>query len=159
MKRQYLFKAVILALAFTFNACDKGDDLLHGLDKVSYRAYLHNESGQDVTVLIRPGTGLVYEPYFVPKGAEVEIPDTELWGLQQRVYASDSVIFEFADGKRVTHCYVNMNYYQNPRVDSIVYIPTVNNIFFTGIEVSEGMRTWKESKIQAKKHRYDYFIK
>lgn len=150
--------ALTLASALTFTSCDKADDIIHSLDKLNYQAYLHNESGQDVMVVMRPRAWNDDDhTYYVRKDAVVEIPDTELWGLEQRVTDSDSVVFQFADGRRVVHSFTNPNYGQGK--DTYLYSPADNNIFSVGFEVPDDQESWVRSKIRPQKYRFDYTIR
>lgn len=152
MKRNILYLISAFMLAFT--SCDKADDIIESLDKLSYQSYLRNNSGQDVTVSIRPGRhGSTEEcTWFVPKDSVVEIPDTEKWGLEQRVFESDTVFFRFADGTCVLHYYMTENYPS----DKHTYVPEANNIFYTGYGIKED--TWITTKIRPKKYRREYCI-
>ena len=160
MKKRILPIATMTAglLSAGLCSCSKADDILHSLDKLEYESYLCNKSGQDVTVcFFSPTWGAAGQTYAVPKGAVVEIPDTERWHLCQRANATDSVVFTFADGKRLVHRYVNPNYGQSDGPYS--YIPQDNNIWRIGITVPDDEQTWTLSKIQPKKYRYDYIIR
>lgn len=156
MKHQFFGLTLALVGAAVLSSCDKTEDIISGFDKVSYQSYLRNESGQDVTVIFRPnGIGAI-EQYsrFVPKDSTVEIPDTELWGLQQRVWESDTVKFLFADGTCVLHYYLTENYPS----DKHIFVPEDNNIFFIGLDIPDEKVSWIRTRIRPNKYRYDYVI-
>ncbi len=141
----------------TFTSCHDAENIIDSLNKLSYQSYLRNESGQDVTVIMRPSRHSSEKEctWLVPKGSEIEIPDTERWGLMQRVYESDTVFFLFADGTRVLHYYTTENYPS----DKHLFVPQVNNIFCTGLGIPEKEDTWTATKIRPQKYREEYIIR
>ena len=147
----------IIALSIALSSCSNADDIIDGLDKLAYQSYLRNESGRDVTVIMRPSRHLSQQEctWFVPKDSVVEIPDTEKWGLMQRVYESDTVFFRFSDGTSVLHYYTTENYPS----DKHIFVPKENNIFCTGLGIPEKEDTWTSIKIRPQKYRYEYVIK
>lgn len=155
----YLHIALALIAAIvSLTACHDAKDLLEGLDRDTYQSYLHNQSGQDVTVQLRPATDSQQQStYFIPNNGEVEIPDTERWHLAQRALPADSVIFVFADGTRLVHSFSTKGYGQSNQ--SYIYTPSLNNIFMTGIEVPNQDQTWSLTRVKANTFRYDYFIR
>lgn len=157
MKRNLLYPTLALAMVCTLGACDGKDDLLDSLDKLSFEAYLLNESGQDVTVTFRPCRydNPKEHTYFVPKGKSVQIPETEPWGLQQHVYESDTVIFDFADGTRLLHYYLTENYPS----DNHTYFPEENNIFYINMLWPDTRDSWPKTKIKGRRYREEYVIK
>lgn len=146
-----------LAAALAFTSCDKAEDVIYLLDKISYTSYLRNESGQDVTVIMRPYRHQSVRDcsWFVPKDSVVEIPDTERWGLQQHVFESDTVFFKFTDGTTVLHYYSTLNYPS----DNHTYVPAVDNIFYIGLDIPVGKESWQTVKVRPKLYRYEYTIK
>lgn len=155
MKR--LIPYVIIALTMTaLTSCHNADDIINSFNKISYQCYLRNESGQDVTVIMRPGRheGPKDCTWFVPKDSVIEIPITEKWGLEQRVYESDTVFFEFGDGTCVLHYYMTENYPS----DKHLFVPQANNIFCTGLGIADQQCTWTTTKIRPQKYREEYVI-
>ena len=146
-----------IALMMTLSSCHKADDIIGSLDKVSYQCFLRNESGQDVTVIMRPSRhGNVSDcTWHIPQNSVVEIPDTEKWGLEQRVYESDTVFFQFANGTCVQHYYLTENYPS----DKHIFVPQVDNIFCTGFGIPDKDDTWITSKIKSQRYRKEYIIK
>ena len=144
-----------MTLALT--SCNKAEDILDSLNKISYQSFLRNESGQDVTVVMRPGRHSNEKEcsWLVRKGEVVEIPDTERWGLTQRGYESDTVFFRFADGTCVLHYYMTENYPS----DKHIFVPKENNIFSVGIDIPEKETTWTTTKMGKGKYREEYVIK
>lgn len=156
MIRHFLLGALALTALCGATSCSEADDIIAGLDKLSYESFLCNKSGQDVTVCFRPGRHDDVRDctYFVPKDSTVEIPDTEPWGLSQRLYESDTVRFTFADGTVVLHTYQTLNYPS----DNHVYSPEVHNIFQIGRTVPAEKQAWKETRPRPKRVRQVYEI-
>lgn len=148
---------LFLFLLLAFTSCHKAEDIIDSFDKVSYQSYLRNESGQDVTVIMRPSRHPIHNncSWHIPKDSIVEIPDTERWGLTQRVYESDTVFFLFNDGTSVLHYYVTENYPS----DKHLFVPERNNIFNTGLGIPDKEDTWTTIKIRTKRYRCEYVIK
>lgn len=151
------FYIIASMLAISSSSCHKAEDIIESFDKVSYQCYLRNESGRDVTVIMRPSRHSTEKEctWFVPKDSVVEIPDTEKWGLEQRVYESDTVFFRFADGTNVLHYYTTENYPS----DIHIFVPQVNNIFCTGLCIPDKEDTWTTIKIRPQSYREEYVIK
>lgn len=157
MKRIFFLLTLAMASSIAYTSCDDAEELLHSLDKADYESFLRNESGQDVTVVIRPGrhASLADCSWFVPKDSVVEIPCTEEWGLMERGYASDTVFFYFADGTCVQHYYWTANYPS----DEHHFVPTVNNIFRIGLDVPDDEETWTKVKYHGHLYHHYYSIK
>ena len=153
MKLSFYFIALILA----FSSCHKAEDIIDCFNKVSYQCYLRNESKQDVTVIMRPSRHWTEKEctWFIPKDSVIEIPDTERWGLMQRVYESDTVFFWFADGSSILHYFTTENYPS----DKHTFVPRANNIFCTGQGIPEKEDTWITIKIRPQRYRNEYVIK
>lgn len=150
-------KLMLVALTLAFSSCHEAEDIIYSLDKLSYQSFLRNESGQDVTVIMRPRKHLNPEEctWHVPCDSSIEIPDTERWGLMQRVYESDTVFFLFEDGTMVQHYFITENYPS----DKHKFIPQENNIFSTGLGIPDQEDSWTTIKIRPKKYRCEYIIK
>lgn len=155
MKHPILY--LIIALTLTFSSCHGAEDIIDSFNKLSCQCYLRNESGQDVTVIMRPSRHSCEKEctWFVPKDSVVEIPDTEKWGLGQRIYESDTVFFRFADGSCVLHYYMTENYPS----DKHVFVPKEHNIFYFGLGIPDKEETWTSTKIGPQKYREEYVIK
>lgn len=153
-----LFSTIAMALSLSLASCSStAEDLLNGLNKAESVSYLRNESGQDVTVIIRPcrHSSLEECTWFVPKDSEVEIYDTEHWGLMQHVNESDTVFFRFSDGTEVLHYYVDDHYPSG----NIRFVPTENNIFSIGLDVPVGKESWTQTQLPHNKCRNEYSIR
>lgn len=155
MKRRIDY--LIVTLALVCSSCNNAEDIINSLNKVNYQCYLRNESGQDVTVTMRPCRHWNEEEctWFVPKDSVVEIANTEKWELEQRVYESDTVFFRFADGSCVLHYYLTENYPS----DKHIFVPKENNIFYVGLDIPDKEETWTTIKIRPQKYRQEYVIK
>lgn len=144
-------------MAVAFASCHKADDLLDGLDKAESVSYLRNENGQDVTVIMRPGRHDTPASctWLVPKGSEVQIADTERWGLTQHVNQSDTVFFRFADGTEVMHYYIDDLYPSG----HLRFVPAVGNIFSIGLDVPDSEASWTMTPQPHHRSRYEYVIR
>lgn len=157
MKPNFLLQLMVFVLCYTLTSCNKTEDIIDSFNKVSYQCYLRNESGQDVTVIMRPSRHWTEDEctWFVPKDSVVEIPDTEKWGLEQRVYESDTVFFRFADGTCALHYYTTENYPS----DKHIFVPKENNIFYFGLDIPDKEETWTTIKVRPQRYREEYIIK
>lgn len=157
MMESDITKVLPIAMLLAFTSCHKAEDIINSFDKISYQSYLRNESGQDVTVIMRPGRHPIHYNFswHILKDSIVEIPDTERWGLTQRIYESDTVFFQFADGTTVLHYYLTENYPS----DKHIFVPEENNIFKIGLGIPDKEETWTTTKIRPQKYRCEYVIK
>lgn len=148
---------IFIALALAFASCDKAEEIIEGMDKLQYQSFLRNESGQDVTVIMRPDRHESQDEctWFVAKDSVVEIPDTERWGLTQHGYESDTVFFIFADGTCYKHYYTTVNY----PCDQHIFVPATNNIFCTGLYFTGKDDSWTTIKIRPQRYRKEFVIK
>lgn len=155
IKRTFLYYTI--ALTMLFSSCHNAEDIINSFDKVGFQCFLRNESGQNVTVIMRPCRHRTEEEctWFIPKDSVIEIPNTEKWGLEQRVYESDTVFFRFADGTSVIHYYTTENYPSEKHI----FVPQANNIFSTGLGIPDNVKTWITTKVRPQKYRDEYIIK
>lgn len=157
LTRPNITKVLPIAVLLAFTSCHRAEDIIDSLDKISNQSYLRNESGQDVTVIMRPGRHPIHYNFswYIPKDSVVEIPDTERWDLTQRIYESDTVFFQFADGSTVLHYYLTENYPSGKHI----FVPQRNNIFRIGLDIPDKEETWTTTKIRPQKYRCEYVIK
>lgn len=156
MRTTQLFNIMVLAISTAFASCNS-EDIIDGLNKAESISFLRNESGQDVTVVIRPCRHDSQESctWFVPKDSVIEIYDTERWSLQLHEYESDTVFFRFADGTVTLHYYIDDNYPS----ESIRFVPAENNIFSIGLDVPDTAESWTKTKLPHNKCRNEYTIR
>lgn len=155
-----LLMLVCLGGVLYISACDDDvDDVINEHYKNENTYYLHNESGQDVTVTFTPREGDAKGyTYTVPKGKVKEISDDAKWKVSVRYLEKDSVVFVFADGKRVVHSYINTSFGKDNEY-SYIYEPAENNIFFTGYDIPSEESSWVIKSLGTMKFRHDYTIR
>ena len=163
MTKNLQILALMLASACTMSltSCKETmDNILEDVMKYKVDYYLHNESGQDVTVFFSPRDGEAEGyTYKVKKGQVMEISQDAHWCVGVRYREQDSVVFVFADGKRVVHTYTDKAYGQDTH--DFVYEPETNNIFYTGdgYGIPAEKDSWVRKQLSTTRHRSDYTIR
>lgn len=123
-------------------------------EKRSNRAFIHNDTTQDVDVEYNfkswnEATTIVH----IEAGQAVEIPDIDHWEITQHT-TNDSVVFTFEDGTREVHTYTI-------DIDSLgfgheTFIPEINNILSNSLDPHP---SWTSKNTSGNKFRYDYHIR
>ena len=133
---------ICTSAAFALASCDLSD-IIGGMDKTRNFAYIRNSTELDVEIR--------YSIYSNPMsinvkaGEEIEIPDTDRWGLVQNPEDVGEVRLAFNDGSTWTHhCTADDN-------NEPVFSPSSNNIM--------DEQSWERSKISGNKYRNTYTIR
>lgn len=153
MKRILIIAAFGLALCLS--SCE--DDWSGMFNKVSYTAFLHNETSQNVTLTYRYGYGCEQDSvrtFYVPAGQELEISDGDCWSFTRHAFPEDSAVFQFEDGFRMVQSY-RYEYHDDGTAD-LRFAPELNNIFSGDVEAHPG---WTLTKLKGNKMRHDFYIR
>lgn len=117
-------------------------------EKVEYRSFIRNNSGQDVKISFS-----MFDKdynYSLHQGEELEIPDGDRWTMVNNAQSVGNVVFTFADGQTYSH---------TCQVDSVsgaeVFIPAKGNI----LDSDDENGGWILSKMKGNNFRYDFTVK
>lgn len=133
---------VIAVLAIGVSSCVS--DILSMFDKVSYTAYLNNETDETVYISFSSyGTEYSFE---VQPNDVLEISDLDHWTLTQNPEDVGYVDFLFSEGSSTSHGCV-----RDETTGKHIFTPSENNIMDDN--------NWTVSQVKGRKYRRDYTIR
>lgn len=127
--------------AIALTACDPGG-IVGGMDKTRNYAFIRNSTEHNVEIEYNIYSNS--KRISVKAGEEIEIADTDRWGLIQNPEDVGEVRLSFSDGSTRTHyCTADEN-------NEPVFSPSSNNIM--------DEQSWVRSKISGNRYRNTYTL-